>query len=159
MHPRAADRSIAHLLPTLSIPMCTQDPLYRAAAPVVHSELCPGVVLGGVQERAAAPFRSPSTLMFVYCMWPWPPARLIILSLQVSLPTCTEIGLLCSVSLILTPSRSELHAAGGCCEHKREPVAFLRTDKQETRLWQIMGHIAPFMGCRRMWCNAKLSRR
>jgi hypothetical protein len=21
--------------------MCTQDPLYRAAAPVVHSELCP----------------------------------------------------------------------------------------------------------------------
>lgn len=75
-------------------------------------------------------------------------ARLPILSPHVSLSTFTKIGFLCSVSLILTPSRSELHAAGGCCKHKREPVTFFRTDKQGTRLWEIMGHVVPFKGCR-----------
>ena len=108
----------------------------------------------GVQGRAAASFRSPSTPMFVYCMWPWPPARLLILSLQVSLPTCTEIGLLCSVSLILTPSRSELHAAG-CRECRCVNLSLFLELMNRARVYsKSWVHFAPFMGCRGMYCSA-----
>ena len=96
-------------------------------------------------------------------MLPWPHARLFILSPQVSLPTCTKIGFLCSVSLILTPSRSELHAsAAGNADAALSGVdlslflELINTARGYSKSWV---RFAPFMGCRDMWCTAQLSRR
>jgi hypothetical protein len=169
--PRAADRSKAHLLPTPSIPMCTggwemQDPLYRAAArSVVHTLAgCSG--RPGVQERAATPFRSPNTPCCLLYVWPWSPARLAILSPHVSLPTCTKIGFLCSVSLILTPTsqqeRASRRRAAGNADAANTSVnlsLFLELTSRARGYGKSWVHFAPFMGCKCRWCNAQLSRR
>lgn len=100
-----------------------QDPLYWAAArSVVHwLAVQAGLVCkNGRLHPSVALIRLAAYSCLLY-VWPWSPARLAILSPHVSLSTCTKIGFLRSVSLILTPTSQQERASRRQLQGTRMP--------------------------------------